>query len=59
MISKMRYRAGNSIATLSTRERSVVSLMPLMVQFPVPIEWEALFEILPMRLKKYTKVQKY
>jgi hypothetical protein len=57
VISKMRYSAGNSIAMLSTRERSAVSLTPLMVRVPVPTEREAKFEILPMHLKKYTKVK--
>lgn len=51
----MRYRAGNSIDTLSTRERSAVSLTPHMDRFPVAIEQEARFEILPVRLKTHTK----
>jgi hypothetical protein len=59
VISKMIYSAGNCIATLSTRERSAVSLTPLMVRFPVPTEWETQFEILPMPLKTYTNIKKY
>jgi hypothetical protein len=55
MISKIRYRAGNSIDTLSIRERSAVSLTPLMDQFLVAIEQEAQFEILPVHLTTFTK----